>query len=140
MLIRAIRYCSTFNSYLSERAELRMALLLNKYPGQFIDQQFSRVFSKFGINEPLDIHNYELNRQKILDSPIQVKIPVDHNRTMFVHFTYCSNMRMFPAKFHQLWQKYFLESPINDIVPVLGTRNVDNLQRRLVHTRHKTIQ
>jgi len=48
-------------------------------------------------------------------------------------------MRMFPVKFHLLWQKYFLDSPINDIVPVLGTRNVDNLQRRLVHTRHRTV-
>ena len=75
----------------------------------------------------------------VLDSPIQVKTPIDHNRTMFVHFTYCSSMRMFPVKFHLLWQKYFLDSPINDIVPVLGTRNVDNLQRRLVHTRHRTV-
>ena len=139
MLLRGLRYCSSFDAYLDERAKLRMALLLNKYPGHFVDQQFHRLFYKFGINEPLGIHNYESYRQKILDSPIQSKTVVDHSRTMFVHFTYCSNMRTFPSKFHTLWQKYFMESPINDIVPVLGTRNVQNLQRRLVHTRHRAI-
>jgi hypothetical protein len=38
MLLRAIRYCSTFEAYLDECDRLRMALLLNKYPGKFIDQ------------------------------------------------------------------------------------------------------
>ena len=51
---------------------------------------------------------------------------------MFIHFTYCTNMKSFPSKFHILWNKYFAESPINEIRPVLGTRNVDNLQQRLV--------
>jgi len=136
MLLRGLRYCSSFNAYLDERAKLRMALLLNKYPGHFIDQQFDRLFYKLGIKEPLGIHNYALYRQKILDSPFQSKTSVDHTHVMFIHFTYCLNMRLFPSKFHALWQKYFMESPINDIVPVLGTRNVQNLQRRLVHTRH----
>ena len=44
-------------------------------------------------------------------------------------------MRTFPHKFHELWDKYFGESPINEIIPILGTRNADNLQQRLVHTR-----
>lgn len=87
MLLRAIRYCSSFQAYLDERAHLRMGLLLNKYPGQFIDEQFNRLIFKLDINEPFDNHNYKSYRQKILDSPIQVKIPVDHSRTMFVHFT-----------------------------------------------------
>lgn len=38
MLLRAIRYYSTFRAYLDERAKLRMALLLNKYPSKFIDE------------------------------------------------------------------------------------------------------
>ena len=63
------------------------------------------------------------------------KVPVDYEKTMFVHFTYCSNMRSFPKQFHKLWNKYFGESPINEIVPVLGTRNANNLQRQLMHTR-----
>jgi hypothetical protein len=54
------------------------------------------------------------------------KVPIDYNTMMLVHFTCCSNMRAFPKKFHILWNKYFGGSPINDIIPVLGTRNVDN--------------
>jgi hypothetical protein len=135
MLLRAIRYGSTFKAYLEERGNLRMALLLNMYPNNFIDQQFERVLLKFNINEALMAHNYQLFRQKVLDTPIQEKKSIDHGKIMFVHFTYGSNMRTFPKKFHALWQKYFAESPINDINPIVDTRNVNNLQRRFVHTR-----
>ncbi len=75
-------------------------------------------------------------RQRVIDGPFQEKVPIDYNRTMFVHFTYCSNMRPFPEKFHILWKKYFEESPINEVIPVLGIRTANNLQRRLAHTRH----
>ena len=135
MLLRAIRYCSTFQAYLDERGKLRMSLLLNKYSGKFINEQFNRVLQKFHINEPFGMHNYNTLRQKTIDIPYQEKQPLDHRKMVFVHFTYCSNMRSFPIKFHALRQKYFLESPINDLTPLLGTRNVDNLQRRLVYTR-----
>ncbi|CAF1424867.1 unnamed protein product [Adineta steineri] len=135
MLLRAIRYCSTFQAYLQERDHQRMALLLNQYPINFIDQQFNRVLVKFNILQPLTSTNYDTIRLQIIDSPIKIKEPINHGRTMFVHFTYCSSMKSFPQKFHQLWNKYFSESPINDITPMLGTRNADNLQQRLVHTR-----
>ena len=62
------------------------------------------------------------------------KIVADYDKTMFVHFTYCSSMKNFPKQFHKMWNKYFGESPINEIVPVLGTRNANNLQRQLMHT------
>ncbi|CAF2708579.1 unnamed protein product [Rotaria sp. Silwood2] len=125
-------YYLPFNN---EHGKLRMALLLNKYPGELINQQFNHVLPKLNINRPLTINNYNTLRQKLIYTPIQEKQLVDHGKTIFVHFTYCSSMRTFPAKFHALWQKYFLESPMSEIIPVLGTRNVDNLQRRLVDTR-----
>jgi hypothetical protein len=37
MLLRAIRYCSAFELYIKERETLRMTLLSNKYPDEFID-------------------------------------------------------------------------------------------------------
>ncbi|CAF4943754.1 unnamed protein product [Rotaria sp. Silwood1] len=114
---------------------LRVALLLNKYPNKFIDEQFTNILQKLNIEQLLTFNNYAEHRQKIIDSPIKEKVPIDFGKTMFVHFTYCSNMRIFPGKFHVLWNKYFGESPINDIIPALGTRNVNNFQRRLVHTR-----
>ncbi|CAF4941108.1 unnamed protein product, partial [Rotaria magnacalcarata] len=77
MLLRAIRYCSTFESYLNEREKLRMALLLNKYPNKIIDEQFNNVLSKFGIDEPLTLTNYNRSRQKIIDSPSKDKLLFD---------------------------------------------------------------
>ncbi|CAF1048376.1 unnamed protein product [Rotaria sordida] len=128
------RYCSTFQTYLNEREKLRMALLLNKYSNRIIDEQFNHVLLKFNIDQPLDFNNYNLIRQKVIETPIKDKIPVDYGQIMFVHFTYCLSMKTFPTKFHGLWDKYFGESPINEIAPVLGTRNVKNLQRHLINT------
>jgi hypothetical protein len=137
MSLRAIRYCSTFQNYLDERGKLKFDLLVNKYPIKFIDQQFNRVLQKFSINEPLTIYNYDTLRQRVIDTPFDDKIPIDYRKTLFVHFTYCSSMITFPRKFHELWNKYFGQSPINEVNPILGTRNVKNLQRQLVHTRHR---
>ncbi|CAF4560692.1 unnamed protein product, partial [Rotaria magnacalcarata] len=137
MLLRAIRYCSTFQSYLNERETLRMALLLNKYPNKIIDEQFNNVLQKFKIIQPLTSNNYNKIRQHIIDTHFKQKLPLEYEKHMFIHFTYCKNMKIFPTKFHILWSKYFGLSPINDIKPVLGTRNVDNLQRRLIYTKSK---
>ncbi|CAF0787626.1 unnamed protein product [Adineta steineri] len=102
---------------------------------KFIDQQFNRVLQKFKINELLTTSNYSTLRQRVIDIPYQEKVPIDYTKTMFVHFTYCANMRTFPTKFHVLWIQYFGESRINEILPILVTHNFDNLQRCLVHTR-----
>ncbi|CAF3841028.1 unnamed protein product [Rotaria sp. Silwood1] len=119
MLICAIKYCSTFKAYLYEREKLRMALLLNKY-----------------LSEPVSTKNYNILRDKMIYMHMQKKkIPIDYGRTMFVHFTYCLNMKTFPTKFHALWNKYFIQSPINEIKQVLGTRNIKNLQRQLIHNK-----
>ena len=136
MLLRAIRYCSTFQLYLNERESLRMALLLNKYPNGLISKQFELVFLKFNITEGITVMNYNLIRNKICSHPNKEKQITDYERNLFVHFTYCSSMHTFPNKFHILWNKYFEGSPINDIHPILGTRNVNNLQRQLAHTKN----
>ena len=135
MLLRAIRYCSTFEGYLYEREKLRTALLLNKYPNNLIDEQFNKVLLKYNINGLLSSNNYSSERRKVINTPIKEKPPMNYEKTIFIHFTYCLSMKSFPRKFHELWTKYFGESPINEIVPVLGTRNADNLQRHLMHTR-----
>ena len=135
MLIRAIKYCTVFEDYQTEREKLRMALLLNKYPGHFIMKEFDRVFETFNSGHPLTTKNYEELHETMIYSPVKEKVSIDHGKVMFVHFTYCSNMRTFPSIFHDLWQKYFGESPINEIVPVVGTRNVKNLQRQLVRNK-----
>ncbi|CAF1666200.1 unnamed protein product [Rotaria magnacalcarata] len=137
MLLRAIRFCSTFKSYLNEREKLRMALLLNKYPNKIIDEQFNNMLLKFNVSELLTFNNYVKYRQAVIDSPVKEKLSVNYEKSIFVHFTYCSSMKAFPIKFHTLWEKYFDKSPINEVIPILGTRNVDNLQRQLIHTKSK---
>ncbi|CAF1092235.1 unnamed protein product [Rotaria sordida] len=117
MLLRVIRYCSTFQAYLDEREKLRMALMVKKYPNEFIQEQFNHVLLKLNINQPLTCSNYSNYRQRIIDSPVKEKIPIDYINSML----YGTNT--------------FGESPINEVIPVLGTRNVNNLQRRLMHTR-----
>ncbi|CAF1559866.1 unnamed protein product [Rotaria magnacalcarata] len=126
MLIRAIKYCSAFEAHLYEREKLRMALLLNKYPGEFLEKQFNRIFQKYEMNQPISNKNYSKLREKMIYAVKKAKITIDYNKTMFVHFTYCLSMKMFPVKFHTRWNKYFTESPINEIKSVLGTRNVKN--------------
>ena len=138
MLLRTIKYCSTFKTYLNERERIRMALLLNKYPNGFIEEHFKRVLKHFNIDQPLTLNNYDALREKIIYTPTKEKITIDYGKTMFIHFTYCFNMRTFPAKFHKLWLKYFNESPTNDIQPILGTRNANNLQKLLVDNRRTT--
>ena len=137
MLLRAIRYSSSFQFYLDERESLRMALLLNKYPNQLIEEQFHRVLEKFSINEQISFQNYDIIRTRIISHSNEVQLSVDYEKNLFIHFTYCSSMRAFPVRFHRLWQKYFQSSPINEIKPILGTRNVNNLQRQLIKTKKK---
>ncbi|CAF4206126.1 unnamed protein product [Rotaria sordida] len=124
MLFRAIKYCSTFQTYLDEREKLRMALLLNRYPNKIIEQQFNNVLLRFNIDQPLTAINYDKYRQNVLDSPYTERIEIDYDKVMFIHFTYCSSMKGFPLKFHTIWNKYFGESPINEIRPILGTHKI----------------
>ena len=137
MLLRSIKYCSTFEAYLDERETIRMALLLNKYPNNFIDNQFNRIFTKYNINTHLTHENYTNERNKIINKPItkEVQLNTKYNQSMYIHFTYCTSMVNFPKKFNELWKKYFEDSPINDINPILCTRNTNNLQLRLTYNR-----
>lgn len=132
MFLRAIRYCSSFYSFIEERESLRTALLLNKYPNNLIQEQFNKVMEKFHTKELLTIQNYDRIREQVISSQYETRLPVDYERNLFIHFTYCSSMRTFPIRFMTLWKKYFTNSPISDITPILGTRNVDNLQLRLI--------
>lgn len=133
ILLRGVKYCSTFEAYVNECDQLRISLLLNKYPDDFINKQFNRLLNKLNIDQPIDEKNYHEVRNRIIQAPMKKEnTPIDFRRLIFVHFTYCSNMKIFPSKFHTLREKYFAESPINDIKPILGIRNVNNLQQQLI--------
>ncbi|CAF1350003.1 unnamed protein product [Rotaria sordida] len=78
MLLRVIRYCSTFQTYLDEREKLRMALLFNKYPNKLIEEQFNNVLLKCNIDQPLTNFNYDKYRQEVMNSPIKEKATIDY--------------------------------------------------------------
>lgn len=115
-----------------------MALLLNKYPNAFIQEQFNKFFHN--VAESLSAQNYDRIRQQIINHPSETKSVIDYEKNIFIHFTYCSSMRTFPGRFIALWRKYFENSPISDITPIIGTRNSPNLQLRLAHTQHHWIK
>ena len=136
MYLRAIRYCSSFQSFIEEREALRMSLLLNKYPNAFIQEQFESVLKKANVSHTVSAQNYSTVRSQITQTQFsKEKTTIDHESHLFIHFTYCCSMNKFPSQFRTLWHRYFDHSPIGDINPIVSTRNVDNLQRRLVHTR-----
>ncbi|CAF4901697.1 unnamed protein product [Rotaria sp. Silwood1] len=58
MLLRLLRYCSTFESYIEEREKLRVTLLLNKHSNKIIEQQFLNLLTKYNIDQPLNFNNY----------------------------------------------------------------------------------
>ncbi|CAF4804552.1 unnamed protein product [Rotaria magnacalcarata] len=63
-----------------------MALLLNKYPNKIIDEQFNNVLSKFGIDEPLTLTNYNRSRQKFNMKFIQFNITFVQFTMEFIRF------------------------------------------------------
>ena len=103
MLLRRIKYCSTSQTYLDEREQLRMSLLLNKYPGDFINKKFGRLLIKFNVKQPLEETNYHEIRNIIIHASVKKEqIPIDFHRSLFIYFTYCTKMKHFPSKFHAL--------------------------------------
>ncbi len=78
--------------------KLKMAVLSNKYLVCFINQQFNYILQKFDNNQPLTKNKYNTSREKVLTTDSKEKVPIDYSTTMFVHFTYCSNMRSLPKK------------------------------------------
>jgi hypothetical protein len=137
-LLRATRICSHREDLVSEIEKIRITLLLNKYPSSFIDRQFRRYYeavtqhtdAKLLVGEQHD--NY---RNKVLDIEWnkvgKQKVSLDKN--IIVHFTYTPSLARFGARFHQIWQEIFEETPLNDIPVVFAHRLTDNLKSILVH-------
>jgi hypothetical protein len=64
-----------------------------------------------------------LYRQIVLSSTKVEQMSNTKKERLFVHLTYCHHMQNFPLRFHALWKQYFSESSINEVQPILETRN-----------------
>jgi len=137
-LLRAVRICSHIDNLAEEIEKVRITLLLNKYPPNFIDRHFQRFFealtgqkhSKLLLSEQHSIY-----RDKVLDIGWnkREKKGIDFNKDILLHFTYTPSLARFGSKFHSLWQEIFEETPLSDISVIFAHRLTDNLKNILVH-------
>jgi len=137
-LLRAVRVCSHSEDLVIEIEKIRITLLLNKYPSYFIDRHFRRFFEEVtGKNDSkllLSAQHSEF-RNKVLDIGWNKKEKrgIDFNKDILVHFTYTPSLARFGARFHQIWQEIFEETPLSDISVIFAHRLTDNLKNILVH-------
>ena len=134
-LVRAIRYSSNYENFKREEAHICMSLLLNKYPVNFILKQFERVLQTFQCTVPTR-KNYSTIRKVFLDTAATnndiKKAGIDFEVNIICHFSFCKGMHDFSTRFYKLWDDCFSDTPICSIKPIVGSRNLDNLQNYLV--------
>lgn len=134
-IIRAIRYSSDIVSFSKEETHITMALLLNGYPLKVIQEQFSKAFTDMNCTWP-DKYNYQTIRQKFLayffSKEKKKRKEIDLDTEMIFHFSYCKGMETFAAMFHKRWEEFFSHIALSNIKPIVGFRNCESLQQRLV--------
>ena len=132
MILRALRYCSTFQLFVQEFESLRISLLLNKSPEQLINEQLDYMFKMFDLKRPLNSNDYQNIRLPFITQRFNDKPLVDYENNVFVRFTFRASMKHFPKQFHNIWQNYFIDSPIGDVRSILATRNLEDLRQQSV--------
>jgi len=134
-LIRAVRYCSSYDAFKHEENYICVSLLLNKYPLRFILRQFDRVFKTYQCSTPTST-NFLNIRKIFLDNVGKEtrakKAKIDFETIFLCHFTFCKGMENFSAQFNQIWKNCFSDTAICKMKPVVGTRKLQNLQDYLV--------
>lgn len=134
-IIRAIRYSSDIVSFSKEETHITMALLLNGYPLKVIRRQFEKAFTDMKCTWP-DKYNYQKIRQVFLEHFFSKKKKetreIDFDKELIFHFSYCKGMELFAAHFHQKWDELFSYFSLSSIRPIIGFRNCDSLQQKLV--------
>ncbi len=138
-LLRAVRICSHSIDLREEIEKIRITLLLNKYPSDFIDRHFKRFLETLTGQKDFKLllseqHNFF--RNKVLDpqwNKKKDKNSINFNKDILVHFTYTPCLARFGARFHSLWQEIFEETPLSDISVIFAHRLTDNLKNILVH-------
>jgi hypothetical protein len=138
-IIRAIRYSSDLISFKKEESHITLALLLNGYTLKFINEQYYRAMYDMNCAWP-NRHNYHDIRNlflryyffKIKKNENKKKKKIDFNTQMIMHFTYCKGMEFFGPIFHKTWNEILGPLAISTIKPMIGFRNNDSLQKKLV--------
>lgn len=134
-IIRAIRYSSNIVSFNREETHITMALLLNGYPLKVIQEQYQKAFTDMKCTWP-DKYNYKIIRQLFLTHFFSKKRKklreIEFDTDLIFHFSYCKGMETFAAQFHKIWDELFSHCALSSIRPIIGYRNCDSLQQKLV--------
>lgn len=134
-IIRAIRYSSDIISFCREEAHITHALLLNGYPLKVIQKQYEKAFKDMNCTWP-DKYNYQAIRQLFLShffsKEKKKRREINFDTDLIFHFSYCKGMETFAAQFHKKWEELFSLLALSSINPIVGFRNCDSLQQRLV--------
>jgi hypothetical protein len=110
-----------------------MALLLNKYPLNFILKQFERVLRTFQCLVPTE-KNFMNIRNILLDTAGNnvKKAGLDFEVNILCHFSFCKGMHDFSTRFYKLWNDCFSDTAICEMKPIVGSKRLDNLQDYVV--------
>jgi hypothetical protein len=138
-IIRAVRYSSDLISFKKEESYITLALLLNGYTLKFIQEQYYRAMCDMNCSWPnrynynsirnLFLRHYFFNLRK---TEKKKKKKIDFDTHIMIHFSYCKGMEKFVPIFHQIWDEIFGFLAISGIKPMVGFRNCDSLQKKLV--------
>ncbi len=133
-LVRAIRYSSTYSAFKREEVHICMALLLNRYPLNFILKQFERVLRIFHCQVPTK-KNFINIRNILLDTTNKnvKKARLDFEVNIVCHFSFCKGMHDFSTHFHKLWNDFFSDTAICKMEPILSSKRLNNLQDYIVN-------
>lgn len=137
-LLRAVRICSHREDLEREIEKVRITLLLNRYPPNFIDRHFSRFFETLTGDKDKKLllsDKHSEYRETVLDIQWnkKEKQKINFNKDILLHFSYTPSLARFGAKFHSLWKEIFEETPLSDISIIFAHRLTDNLKKILVH-------
>src|ERR1700722_16638640 len=53
-------------------------------------------------------------------------------KKLMFHFSFCQGMENWGVFFHDKWDEHFSHVAISQLIPVIGAKNCDSLQQRLV--------
>jgi len=134
--LRLTRICSNKNDPKNELDEMRITLILNKYPPAFIDQQLKRFYKDLSGEETaarLLSDDHEKYRKKTLENEMNKnKKAIDFSSSIILHFAYTPELARFGQNFHEIWSEFFEETPLNDTKAIYAYQNTENLKQLLV--------
>ncbi|CAF1489796.1 unnamed protein product [Adineta steineri] len=118
ILLRAIRYSSTLESFQKEYRRTRLMLLYN---GKLLAQS--------------SVKEIQINRQIDSIGIKQTDKPNKFDKTLFLHYTHEKRLEPIKRDIHKIYSDVFQGTEAESMRLIIGHRNSRNLARELIRTR-----